>query len=355
MSNEQRAAMLAHWQSRAVLLALLALACVSTCTATCPAAAQGKNEVKNEGSDTPTYRSTVSEVRVTFFATDENNRSLETVTTSDFAVVDNDLVIRNFRSFAHSDETSLDVVALVDLSESVAPRLRVAMSNVLQLIAREQSIPDDNISVVSFAGISSAIVCASDCRTSDSARRLLALGMKSGGATPLYDALIFAADFISHHPRARGPGDVRGDIRSEVRPVVILFSDGDDTISIHSAGEALEAMQAAGALIYSVDLGTTENQSSDQTPNQNKGSIFLQQLSEATGGRYFFFSPRFSKSDGAATVLNAVLDDLRASYVVTYDVPSHQVGFHSLRLFPTHKLNLTFHSRNGYNYEPGGY
>jgi hypothetical protein len=36
-------------------------------------------------------------------------------------------------------------------------------------------------------------------------------------------------------------------------------------------------------------------------------------------------------------------------------VPSHQVGFHSLRLFPTHKLNLTFHSRNGYNYEPGGY
>ena len=56
---------------------------------------------------------------------------------------------------------------------------------------------------------------------------------------------------------------------------------------------------------------------------------------------------------GAASLLNAVLEDLRASYVVTYDLPSHQAGFHALRLLPTHNLNLTFHSRSGYNYEPG--
>ena len=323
--------MLAHWHTRSVLLALLVLAYSS--------AAEVSAEDTNDSSGPPTYRSTVSEVRVTFFATDENNHPLGTLTKSDFAVVDNERVVRNFRSFTHSDETSLDVVVLVDLSASVAPRFRVVMSDVLQLVAREQSIPDDNLSVLSFGGalgtsggtfggLRPAILCSSGCRASDSASKLLAV--KSGGTTPLFDALIFAADFISHHRRAG------------VRPVMILFSDGDDTISLHSPREALQAVLNDGALIYSVDMGK----------GQTSGSMFLRRVSEATGGRYF--SLRSSQQDGAATVLNAVLEDLRASYVVTYDLPSYQAGFHSLRLLPTHNLNLAFHSRNGYEYEPSG-
>jgi Mg-chelatase subunit ChlD len=149
--------------------------------------------------------------------------------------------------------------------------------------------------------------------------------VKSSGTTPLFDALIFAADFISHHRRAG------------VRPVLVLFSDGDDTISLHSPSEALQATLAAGALIYSVDIGTVGNRS--------MGSMFLRRVSEATGGRYF------SLHDGVATVLNTVLEDLRASYTLTYDLPSHQAGFHSLRLLPTHNLNFRFHNRSGYHYE----
>jgi VWFA-related protein len=312
--------MLTHWHTRSALLALFALTYVSAADDT------------NRSSGLPTYRSTVSKVRVTFFATDENNQPVATLTKSDFAVVDKELVVRDFRSFTHSDETSLDVVALVDLSESVAPRLRVAMNDVLQLVAREQSIPDDNISVLSFGGTSGgtfggirpAILCSSGCRASDSVSRLLAV--KSSGTTPLFDALMFGADFISHHRRAGA------------RPVLILFSDGNDTVSLHSPREALQAVLDGGALIYSVDMRKSENPST--------GSMFLRQVSEATGGRYF------SLRDGAATVLNAVLEDLRASYVVAYDLPSHQPGFHALRLLPTHNLNLKFHSRNGYYYEP---
>ncbi len=311
----------------------------------------------NGSSGLPTYRSTVSEVRVTFFATDENNRSPANLTPSDFAVVDNERVVRDFRSFTHSDETSLDVVALVDMSESVAPLLRVAMNDVLRLVAQSQSIPDDNISVLSFGGTSGgtvggmprglrpAILCSSGCRASDTVSSLLAV--KSGGATPLFDALIFAADFISQHRPAGGHGGVP----DRVRHVLILFSDGDDTISLHSASEALQAVLDEGALIYSVDMGKfgSDVHSSNHAP----GSAFLRQVSEATGGRYLSYSRGFSRQNGAAGLLNAVLEDLRASYVVTYDLPSHEPGFHSLRLLPTHNLNLTFHSRNGYDYEPG--
>jgi VWFA-related protein len=329
--------MLVHWHIRSTLLALSVLIYVFTYASAA--------DDTNRPPVAPTYRSNVSEVRVTFFATDENNHALATLTKSDFAVVDNELVVRNFRSFTHSDETSLDVVALVDLSESVAPRIRAAISAVLQLVTGEQSIPDDNIAVLSFggtsggmsAGLRPAILCSSGCRAADSASKLLAV--KSGGATPLFDALIFAADFIAQHRRAGA------------RPVLILFSDGDDTISLHSAREALQAVLDGGALIYSVDMGTSAYQASYHASNETSGSTFLRQVSRATGGRYFSFAPRSSQQDGAAAVLDAVLEDLRASYVVTYDLPNHQDGFHALRLLPTHNLNLTFHSRNGYLYE----
>ncbi len=300
-------------------------------------------EDRDGPSNLPTFRSTVSEVRVTFFVTDENNRPVEAVTKSDFAVVDNEWVVRNFRSFMHSDESSLEVVVLVDLSESVAPRVRTEISDVLELVAREQSIASDNISVVSFGGtlaahggVRPAVLCTSGCHASDDVARLLAA--KSGGATPLFDALILAADFISNHPRATGGGDVRGN----VRPVLLLFSDGCDTLSMHSANEALQAAFNAGALIYSVDMGE----------NPTAGTTFLRQISRATGGRYFPLARPNAPEDDAAALLTAVLDDLRASYVVTYDLPSHQAGFHSLRLLPSHNLNLTFHSRGGYIYDP---
>jgi VWFA-related protein len=320
--------MFTRWQTRSVLLALFAATCVSAA------------EDVDSSSALPTYHSTVSEVRVTFFATDQNNHAVQTLSQSDFAIVDGERVVRNFRSFMLSDETALEVVVLVDASESVGPHFRLAMQDVLQLVAREQSIPNDNISVLSFGGppedkpgaasavLRPAVLCSSGCRTSDSATRLMAA--KSSGMTPLFDALIFEADFISHHRRAGA------------RPVLILFSDGNDTISVHSSRDALQAALAAGALIYSVDTGGPRNQTS--------GTAFLQQISEATGGRYF--SLPHSQHEGAAAILNAVLEDLRASYVVTYDLPSHQPGLHALRLLPTHNLNLTFHSRNGYYYEP---
>ena len=94
--------MVTRWQTRLGPLALLVAIYASAADQT------------NASFVRPTYRSTVSEVRVTFFVTDENNHPLATLAKSDFAIVDNERVVRTFRSFTRSDETSLDVVALVD-------------------------------------------------------------------------------------------------------------------------------------------------------------------------------------------------------------------------------------------------
>jgi hypothetical protein len=68
-----------------------------------------------------------SEVRIAFFATDQNNHLVEKIDKNDFAVVDGDEVIRDFRSLVRSDETALDIVLLVDASESVAPRYQAVI------------------------------------------------------------------------------------------------------------------------------------------------------------------------------------------------------------------------------------
>jgi Ca-activated chloride channel homolog len=270
-----------------------------------------------------TYRTSASEVRITFFATDQNNRPVPDIREDDFAVVDDGVVIRDFRSLLRSGESTLDVVVLVDVSESVAPQFQATINEVRELVARRQIARADNISVVSFGGVNPIVICSHGCRNPAAEQRLLSV--KAGGPTPLFDALLDGANLFATHPN------------SGVRPLLILFSDGDDTISRTPGRDALQAVIASGALLYAIDLNKI---------GASAGSAALQQMAEATGGRYF------SSRKGAGNALQAALADLHASYVVSYQLPSHAAGFHSLRILPKHDQNLGFHCRNGYYYEP---
>lgn len=272
-----------------------------------------------------TYRATVAEVRVRFFTTDANNRPVENVQKDDFAIVDGETVIREFRSLSRSEDSALDLLVMVDASESVAARFRLTLGEVLKLVNQTRVASDDHISVLSFAGLQPHLVCARDCR-SDAARQAL-LGLKPSGATPLYDALAYGAKFLS------------GRRTAGVRPVIILFSDGDDTISKISAEDAFEAVSASGALLYAIDTNPPHD-SSD-------GSVALQRIADAGGGR------SFPIREGAANVLKSLLEDLRTSYIVTYPPPGAVLGFHSLRILPQRNLNLRFHCRSGYYYGTG--
>ena len=126
-----------------------------------------------------TYRSSVSEVRLVFFATDEHNHAVEELQKDDFAVVDDERVIRNFRSFARADLIKLDVIVLMDSSESVQPRFPQEIADVQQLISQWPWGPGDNVSVLSFGGMETRLVCSGDCRSSFTAGR--AQSLPSGG------------------------------------------------------------------------------------------------------------------------------------------------------------------------------
>ncbi len=271
-------------------------------------------------SSVPIYHSTASEVRLVFFATDEHNHSVQELHQDDFAVVDDDRVIREFRSFTRSTLTKLDVVVLLDCSGSVLPYLRQQNADVLQLISTWSWTPGDNVSVFSFNCIDDHMICSGNCRSALTDERVAYL--PSGGATPLFDALEIAASSVDER---RQP---------DVLPVIMLFSDGDDTISKSSFPEAMEKLLASGAQVYSINVGGLDRTSD--------GTSTLQKIADDTGGRYVLIS------EGAVRIFSDVIDDLHSARVVTYPLPKSGTDFHSIRILPTHNVNLQFHSRRGY-------
>ncbi len=298
-------------------------------------AAGGAEETVN-----PSYRSAVSEVRLVFFATDEHNHSVEEVQKDDFAVVDNERVIYNFRGFARADLTKLDVVFLIDTSESVLPhKMPVgraapgypsspssqmpAIRDALNTIAQWPWKPEDKISVLSFSGLEAHLLCNENCR--DLPLSAQVADLPQGGATPLYDALEEATRLLA---RRRQP---------DVWPVIILFSDGEDTISKISFRDALQGLLASGVQVYAVDVSSSSRGSN--------GAATLQKLAEDSGGRYVRIAEDHSK------VFSQLVEDLHSARVVTYLFPESNSDFHSVRIYPTRNLNLTFHSRRGYYHD----
>ena len=135
--------------------------------------------VEAQESPIPTYHSVVSEVRLVFFATDENNHTVEDLQQDDFAVVDNGRIIREFRSFTRSNLVKLDVIVLIDASESVLPRFQQEITDVVQLISQGQWAPEDNLTVLSFSGTEAHLICSEDCRSSFAADQVVPL--RGGG------------------------------------------------------------------------------------------------------------------------------------------------------------------------------
>ena len=269
----------------------------------------------------PLYRVSSSEVRVTFFATDSAGHPIDAITRDDFAIVDGGTIIRDFRSLARSEKTAVDAVILIDSSQSVSASLRSTASDVLQALSHDRAGMGDSISIISFSGLQAVALCVRDCRGQVAAQKLLSV--KASGATPLFDAIAYSANMLWQW-RASG-----------ARPVVILFSDGNDTISRISGSEALQSLVESGAQLYAIDVNDAP---------RSQGSAVLQQLAEVTGGQYF--SPQQRKG----ALLNSVLEDLRDSWVVTYELPDRTWGFHSLRMLPKRNSKLQFHCRGGYYY-----
>ena len=126
--------------------------------------------------------------------------------------------------------------------------------------------------------------------------------VRLGAATALFDAVYLASRSLD---------------RRQGRKVMVLITDGGDTISKASYQDAARAAEEAEALVYSIIVVPIESSAGRETGGENA----LIQLSEDTGGKYYY-ATSMSQLDDA---FRQISDELRTQYLLAY-YPSQRLS-----------------------------
>jgi Ca-activated chloride channel family protein len=118
--------------------------------------------------------------------------------------------------------------------------------------------------------------------------------LRGGPATALYDTIFLASQSLAGHPG---------------RKVLVLISDGDDTVQGVNYARALEAALRSEVLVYSIiDVPIAADAGRD-----TGGEHALITLSQETGGKHYY-----ADSTGLEKAFQQVSDDLRTQYLLGY-------------------------------------
>ena len=147
--------------------------------------------------------------------------------------------------------------------------------------------------------------------------------MRGEGGTALYDAIYLASERLG---------------KKDGRKVLVLFSDGGDTVKGTTYAQAREQALRNEVMIYSIiDVPIEASAGRDLG-----GEHALITLSEQTGGKSFYAS-----AGGLDKAFAQVSDDLRTQYVLGY-YPHHQepgLVFHRLNVTIPRAANEAFNLR----------
>jgi len=126
--------------------------------------------------------------------------------------------------------------------------------------------------------------------------------IRLGAATALFDAVYLASRSLD---------------RRQGRKVMVLITDGGDTISRIDYKGAARAAEEAEALVYSIIVVPIENSAGREIGGEHA----LIQLSEDTGGKYYYATSMSQLDD----VFRQISDELRNQYLLAY-YPSHHTS-----------------------------
>jgi len=203
--------------------------------------------------------------------------------------------------FERETTTPLSIVLAIDASESVLRDEHLekeAAKHFVNALLRDQ----DELDLMQFADVVREIVPF----TNEKKQIERGLGeIRRGDATALYDAIYLASQRLAGTSGANG-----------ARRVVVLITDGTDSVKGSRYSQALEEAQRAGAMIYSIiivpvyaDAGRDEG-----------GEHALIQMAEDTGGKYYYVVD----PQDLEPAFRHVSDDLRTQYLLGYYAPKRE-------------------------------
>lgn len=131
--------------------------------------------------------------------------------------------------------------------------------------------------------------------------------IRMGAATALYDAIYLVSRALNQR---------------KGRKVIVLITDGEDTVSKVDYKEAVRAAEEAEALVYSIIIVPIEASAGREIGGEHA----LIQLSEDTGGKYYYATSAAQLDDA----FRKISDELRTQYLLAY-YPSQRTSFSEFR------------------------
>lgn len=277
--------------------------------------------------DEPTFRIDTRLVNLWVNVTDQHGAIVGALTKDDFKITE-DGRIQEIAVFERQSEQPLALTLAIDTSESVKKDLLVEQ-DAAKKFARSLIRPQDRMRVLAFATFVDEVVPF----TNQLGNIDRGLGrLRAGGGTALYDAIYLGSQGLAS---------------KSGRKVLVLLSDGDDTVKSTDYSQALEQALRAEVMIYSIiDVPIASSAGRDIG-----GEHALITLAEQTGGKSFY-----AEAGNLDKVFAQVSDDLRTQYLIGY-YPRKQVpglSFHRVSVTIPRAAPEAFNirSRAGYYSDP---
>ncbi len=241
-------------------------------------------------------------VNVFVTVTDQHGAPIGSLTKDNFKLSE-DGVEQKISVFDKESALPLSIVLAVDTSLSTKKDLPLELASARRF-AHTIVRPVDGLSVYEFSEVVNEVVpFTSDLRAIDHGIDRI----RVGSATAVYDAL-----YLGSRALAKRQG----------RKVMVVITDGGDTVSKVDYRDAVRAAQEAEAIVYSLIVVPVEASAGRDTGGEHA----LIQLSEDTGGKYFYASS-LSQLDNA---FHKISDELRTQYLLAY-YPSHRLSSSEFR------------------------
>jgi len=244
-----------------------------------------------------TIKVDVKLVNVFVTVTDENGAPIANLSKDNFRLFE-DGKPQKISVFDKESELPLSIVLDIDTSLSTRKDLPLELNSARRFVHAILR-PVDALSLYEFSEVVDEVVpFTADLKAIDRGVDRLHLG----AATALYDAIYV------------GAGALEG---RQGRKVMVVITDGGDTVSKTDYQEALRAAQISEAIVYSIIVVPIEASAGRDTGGEHA----LIQLSEDTGGKYYYATsvPQLDQA------FRSISDELRTQYLLAY-YPSQRLA-----------------------------
>jgi Ca-activated chloride channel homolog len=273
--------------------------------------------------DPPVFKSRSDIVQVHVNVFDGDSDAVTELTRDNFLVFEDG---RNQEiTFFSSEDVPVAVGLVIDNSSSMISKGQLVTAGGMAFA--ESSHPEDELFIIKFnEHVRHALPPTQPFTPSRPLLRATLAGLRAGGKTALYDAVIEGLDHVEK--------------ATHQKHVIIVLSDGEDNASRHTRDEMFDRAARSDAIIYTVAT-------SDPRLGGTGEPGVLRKLAEIGGG--FAYFPR--SREQMVTVLMEMAEDIRRGYSVGY-VPTNSARdgrFRKIKVMVrSNGKSLTARYRDGY-------